>query len=649
VDKFWGAYMADNGAFGTGGNGTTGPGHGGSWNPNRWNSARMDTVENNHFIGSGFLANNSTSKLSPGSYMTAYHESDPKYVTLGIAKGRCYIQNPAQKINGQNINCGSLGGGGTHYPPDYIALVAGTGYNSAEIAGQPGKTYEFTKILPDGQLTPGAIVQYFFRKSTIGDPISTFSMSPDTNFIFNDNFDPHRWLEMSVLPDRWKDPGFSAGGTAMACMLVLDLGDGRGDELTWVSMADSIGLTDWNKRGSASGWRAGYFQNALGNIGGDDTIARRDNGGQQGSMWDFYETIAGESNVSSGHPGSRGAAKNDQGSSLTVDRWSTMGPSGEMARNYREMYLLACDLGQKLIGPVIDQTDADVALYTDFLNLPGGSGQPRALWAAGYHFGEGLANDQPNFLLNIFRATLRNTDYRASSGNTNDVADLVVQPALGGAVAPSTFGVSSFCFLNNDVFNVETPAPSGQVGAYYENTSTGGPYVATVLAPVTPLLRNFITAISGYTLGALGGMGRENDLGSVGVRQYFFKLMTNAFGGLTCQPSGQPLGVGDNPGSGGGTAYLNFMNLKSSNPMRSGEARIAFGLAKTEKVEVRVYDVTGRLVKMVANRTFAGGQEHMVTWDGTDEVGNKVKSGVYFYQLKTHSWVSQKKLAVLSN
>jgi hypothetical protein len=326
-----------------------------------------------------------------------------------------------------------------------------------------------------------------------------------------------------------------------------------------------------------------------------------------------------------------------------------MGPSGEMARNYREMYLLACDLGQKLIGPVIDQTDADVALYTDFLNLPGGSGQPRALWAAGYHFGEGLANDQPNFLLNIFRATLRNTDYRASSGNTNDVADLVVQPALGGAVAPSTFGVSSFCFLNNDVFNVETPAPSGQVGAYYENTSTGGPYVATVLAPVTPLLRNFITAISGYTLGALGGMGRENDLGSVGVRQYFFKLMTNAFGGLTCQPSGQPLGVGDNPGSGGGTAYLNFMNLKSSNPMRSGEARIAFGLAKTEKVEVRVYDVTGRLVKMVANRTFAGGQEHMVTWDGTDEVGNKVKSGVYFYQLKTHSWVSQKKLAVLSN
>ena len=86
-------------------------------------------------------------------------------------------------------------------------------------------------------------------------------------------------------------------------------------------------------------------------------------------------------------------------------------------------------------------------------------------------------------MLNILRATLRNTDYRASSGNSNNVADLLVQPALGGSSVPQTHGVGNFCFLNNDVFNVETPSPSGQVGAYYENTASGGPYVATVLAP----------------------------------------------------------------------------------------------------------------------------------------------------------------------
>jgi len=43
------------------------------------------------------------------------------------------------------------------------------------------------------------------------------------------------------------------------------------------------------------------------------------------------------------------------------------------------------------------------------------------------------------------------------------------------------------------------------------------------------------------------------------------------------------------------------------------------------------------------------GMEHVVTWDGTNDTGQKVKNGVYFYQLKSATWTSQKKLAVLSN
>ena len=127
------------------------------------------------------------------------------------------------------------------------------------------------------------------------------------------------------------------------------------------------------------------------------------------------------------------------------------------------------------------------------------------------------------------------------------------------------------------------------------------------------------------------------------------ELLTNAFAFLNCQPSATPVGVGDNPGSGPGSSFVNFMKLETSNPMHAGEARLAFGLAKSEKVELRVYDVTGRVVKTVANRVFAAGQEHVLIWDGTDEAGNKVKNGVYFYQIKTPSWTSQKKLAVLSN
>ena len=653
VDKFWGAYMADNGAFGTGGNGATGPGHGGTWNRNLWNSARMDTVEVNFFPITGILGTGSTDQLTPGSYMSMIHESDPKYTILGIVKGRCFLQNPAQKIDENNINCGSLGGGGTPYPPAYITSnPAVTGYNSGEVAGQPGKTREFTKILPDGQFTPGAHVQYFFRKSTIGDPVTTFAMNPDTNFAFNDNADPHRWLEYSVLPDRWKHTLY--GGAGMACMLVLDAADGRGDELMWVSMADSIGLTDPSKRGAHNGWRARPDQSILGEIGNDDTIARRDNGGQAGSMYDLFETIAGESNVSAGHPGSRGAAKNNQGSSLTIGKWSTMGPSGAMARNYRQMYWLASDIGNAgFLGPFVDQTDADVALLTDFVTLPGGSAQPRALYMSGYQLGEGMAhpdNGQQTFMTNVLRATLRSPDFRALSGVGLDVVDLLVQPAAGGTQVPQTYGVGNQCFINNDVFFAEAASPAGQAGSLYENVGSGGPYIAGVLAPTSGIIRNYVTLLNGFTIGLFGGgFGTENDLLNVGIRKYFFDHMTVAFGGMSCQPTGSPVGVGDYPGGGDGSAYVNFAKFKSSNPHRSGEVRFAFGLAKTDKVEVRVFDVTGRMVKMVANRSFAGGQEHVVTWDGTDEVGNKVKAGVYFYQLKTNGWTSQKKLAVLTN
>jgi hypothetical protein len=48
----------------------------------------------------------------------------------------------------------------------------------------------------------------------------------------------------------------------------------------------------------------------------------------------------------------------------------------------------------------------------------------------------------------------------------------------------------------------------------------------------------------------------------------------------------------------------------------------------------------------LANRDFTAG-EHEVTWDGNDGQGRPVARGVYFYQLRTPSFVSQKKLALL--
>jgi flagellar hook capping protein FlgD len=105
----------------------------------------------------------------------------------------------------------------------------------------------------------------------------------------------------------------------------------------------------------------------------------------------------------------------------------------------------------------------------------------------------------------------------------------------------------------------------------------------------------------------------------------------------------QPVGVGDEPGPGSS----NFLVLRSENPWRSGEVRIVFGLMRREAVELKVYDMAGRLVRTVEDRVFAGGGEHTVFWDGRDESGRRVARGVYFCRLRTPSFASNRKLAVL--
>src|SRR5262249_47904028 len=114
-------------------------------------------------------------------------------------------------------------------------------------------TKEFTKIIPDGLLTPGSHVQYFYRKSHAANPLLSYAMCPDTNLITpqpreGSSTDMHRWQEFSVLPDRWKSPAF--GGAGMACMLYVDLDDRRGNEGRFVGLMDTIGWTISAKRGA---------------------------------------------------------------------------------------------------------------------------------------------------------------------------------------------------------------------------------------------------------------------------------------------------------------------------------------------------------------------------------------------------------------
>jgi photosystem II stability/assembly factor-like uncharacterized protein len=69
------------------------------------------------------------------------------------------------------------------------------------------------------------------------------------------------------------------------------------------------------------------------------------------------------------------------------------------------------------------------------------------------------------------------------------------------------------------------------------------------------------------------------------------------------------------------------------NPFRAGTT-ITFSLAEASHVSVEIYDLTGRKVRsLAAGRRGAGG--HELRWDGTNDSGRRVASGVYFVRLDT--------------
>ncbi|UCG52209.1 MAG: choice-of-anchor D domain-containing protein [Candidatus Latescibacterota bacterium] len=73
---------------------------------------------------------------------------------------------------------------------------------------------------------------------------------------------------------------------------------------------------------------------------------------------------------------------------------------------------------------------------------------------------------------------------------------------------------------------------------------------------------------------------------------------------------------------------------------------IAYDLPKPTDVRLRIYDVKGRMVRELVNKTQPVGRQE-VLWDGRDESNNPVASGVYFYKLIAGDFVQTRKMVLL--
>jgi hypothetical protein len=108
-----------------------------------------------------------------------------------------------------------------------------------------------------------------------------------------------------------------------------------------------------------------------------------------------------------------------------------------------------------------------------------------------------------------------------------------------------------------------------------------------------------------------------------------FRLFGDTVVGVPDQAPPLPIALGQN--------YPNPFNPTTTVP---------FTTERDDYVTLHVYDSSGRLVRTLVDRRLQAGP-HREVWNGRDQDGNPVASGVYFYRLRSGGRSLTRKAVVL--
>jgi PKD repeat protein len=74
--------------------------------------------------------------------------------------------------------------------------------------------------------------------------------------------------------------------------------------------------------------------------------------------------------------------------------------------------------------------------------------------------------------------------------------------------------------------------------------------------------------------------------------------------------------------------------------------QISFALPVAGHAKVEIFNVTGQMIRTLVDGSMAAGT-HVMPWDATDDAGNQVAGGVYFYRLVSGSYNEARKMVLL--
>jgi flagellar hook assembly protein FlgD len=65
-----------------------------------------------------------------------------------------------------------------------------------------------------------------------------------------------------------------------------------------------------------------------------------------------------------------------------------------------------------------------------------------------------------------------------------------------------------------------------------------------------------------------------------------------------------------------------------------------------QKVRLAIYDLAGHRVRTLVDGELAAGDQ-IISWDGRDQQGRSMASGVYFYELAAGNQIERKKMTLV--
>ncbi len=213
----------------------------------------------------------------------------------------------------------------------------------------------------------------------------------------------------------------------------------------------------------------------------------------------------------------------------------------------------------------------------------------------------------------------------------NHVPSYGISP-LGRGIAAGCFNGDTFvlfggCPLVND-FDVMDPT-----GASLMEVSYGppGPTNGAVISKRTVNSNGVSVGVllSGFAFDYI----RDDDLDGIADRFDHLHDIITWLGNVPPQPIGT------------GTVASNSLSQNYPNPFNP-QTTIAFSVKVRGLVSLEVYNVAGQLVRTITNDEFAAGT-HTKVWDGRDDAGQTVSSGVYFYRLVARDFTQTKKMVML--